>query len=113
MSSKAEWTKRVEAWAASGKSAREFCEGRDYSPKSLQWWGWRLRGARRAKGVRNEPLRFARVVRKRSGVAAASTSTAVLVVHVGGARVEIGAPVDRTALATVLDALLATSGGRP
>jgi transposase len=110
MSSKAEWTKRVEAWAASGKSAREFCEGRDYSPKSLQWWSWRLREARPVKGARNQHVRFARVVRKRGGGAAAGAG---LVVHVGGARVEIGAAVDRTTLATVLDVLLATAGGRP
>jgi transposase len=111
MSSKAEWTKRVEAWTASGKSAREFCEGRDYSAKSLQWWGWHLRKARHAKGVRDEHVRFARVVRKRGAVAAAGA--AGLVVHVGGARVEVGTAVDRAALAAVLDVLLATAGGRP
>lgn len=39
---KADWAKRVAAWRASGKSLREFCEGRDYSPKRLQWWAWHL-----------------------------------------------------------------------
>jgi hypothetical protein len=111
MSSKAEWAKRVEAWVASGKSAREFFDGRDYSAKSLQWWGWRLRGSRRAKGARDEHVRFARVVRKRSGVG--TPVAAGLVVHVGGERLEIGAAVDRATLATVLDVLLATAGGRP
>jgi hypothetical protein len=105
MTTKAEWTKRVEAWRASGKTLREFCEGREYNAKSLQWWGWRLRGEREQQ---DRKVRFARVVRKGGGP---QVSQAGIVVYVGKARIELGARADRAALTMVLEALLAAGGG--
>ena len=112
MVKKADWAKRVAAWRASGKSAREFCEGRDYSPKRLQWWAWHLGRSGGAHAVpREASVEFARVVRKRDGDAGGRGDS--IVVQVGAARVVVGAHADRTALATVLDAVLAAApGGR-
>ena len=56
-------------------------------------------------------VEFARVVRKRDGDAGGRGDS--IVVQVGAARVVVGAHADRTALATVLDAVLAAApGGR-
>jgi hypothetical protein len=105
MTKRAEWIQRVEAWRASGKSAREFCAGRDFSVKSLQWWGWHLRGK---SGRRSKAVSFARVVQKSEKPARHDA----LVVQVGAVRIEVGAAVDRETLAAVLDVLLAPAGDR-
>lgn len=112
MVKKADWAKRVAAWRASGKSAREFCEGREYSPKRLQWWAWHLgRSGDEGATSREGRVGFARVVRKRDTEVGAGAGS--IVVQVGGARIEVGARVDRGALAAVLDVVLAsTPGGR-
>ena len=112
MVKKADWAKRVAAWRASGKSAREFCEGRDYSPKRLQWWAWHLGRSGGERAVpRETSVEFARVIRKRDADAYGKVGS--IVVQVGAARIEVGACADRTALAAVLDAVLAaTPGGR-
>ena len=111
MAKRADWAKRVAAWHASGKSAGEFCEGRDYSPKRLQWWAWYLG---RSGGERTVPrkasVEFARVVRKRAGDAG-SRADSTIVVQVGPARIEVGPRADRTALSAVLDAVLAAVPG--
>jgi hypothetical protein len=110
MVKKADWAKRVAAWRASGKSAREFCEGREYSPKRLQWWAWHLGRGERAV-PREASVEFARVVRQRDADAGGRADS--IVVQVGAARIEVGARADRAALAAVLDAVLAAApGGR-
>ena len=113
MVKKADWAKRVAAWRASGKSAREFCDGRDYPPKRLQWWAWHLGRSSGERVVPREPgVEFARVVRKRDANAGGRVDS--IVVQVGAARIEVGARADRAALTAVLDAVLAAApGGRP
>ena len=89
----AEWSERVRLWRESGQTAPAFAEGKDYSEKLLRWWASEL--ARRA---RKEPsVRFARVVRP--------PPSALLVVAVGAARVEVRAGFDRALLRDVVDAL--------
>jgi hypothetical protein len=101
MADAATWAKRVAEWRASGKTAREFCEGRDYKPTTLQWWSYRLRQL-----ARHEPKRavsVARVVVRRSAPPAVAAPT--VVIDVGGTRVFVARGVDRETLGVVLDAL--------
>jgi len=91
----AEWTERVAAWRASGRTAREFAAGKGYSDKLLQWWGRELARRERPKPA---GVKLARVVR----VAAPS---APLTVSIGAARIEVRAGFDATLLRDVVDAL--------
>jgi hypothetical protein len=109
MAKASEWSKRIEAWRESGKSASEFCKGRDYSSKSLQWWSWHLDRSGASTSTISRRVALARVVRTPGPVDAIGAST--IVVHVGVARVEVSTAVDRAALATVLDVLLTSSAG--
>lgn len=109
-----EWASRVAAWRTSGLSASAYCEGREYSSKSLQWWASKLRrqggpGQRLPNGA--EPLRLARVVRVASDPV---PMTGKVVVHVGAARVEVSSGSDRATLAAVFQALgLGAAGAAP
>lgn len=110
MAKQMEWEKRVAAWRASGKAAHEFCKGQEFSARNLKWWSWRLE----RKGVlvpKAQPVKLARVVRKpeRKRSVSSTTASSAIVVHVGGARVEVGAAADRVALGAVLDTLLSSS----
>jgi transposase len=108
MSKERDWAAEVEAWRASGLSARQYCEEREYSATTLYWWSSNLKRA----GSASEPkksVRLARVVRKRSARPAPRTTP--IVVQIGQARVEVGADADRDALSVVLEALAATAWG--
>jgi transposase len=109
MTRASEWATRIAAWRASGKTAKEFCKGRDYAASRLLWWSSDLKRRGIAQTVAN-PAVLTRVIRKgeppRSSVAA--------VLHLGSIRVEVPAGADRATLSTVLDVLSARSesGGR-
>jgi len=106
MAKEAVWVARVAAWRASGLSAAEFCKGKEYSLKGLQWWSSHLR--RKSAAVREEARpapRLARVVGAAS--ATPSQSRPSLVVELDGARIEVPAGADRALLSMVLDALRA------
>jgi transposase len=106
MATAAEWSTRVSAWRASGKSAREFCEGADYASNTLLGWSSRL-GRRRRSGPRAQgSVQLARVVRK----AEEPTRRLPVVVHVGQARIEVDADTDRSVLTMVLGVLLDAHG---
>ena len=103
MTKSAEWSARVDVWRSSGQSAAEFCAGRDYPAKSLQWWSSYLRrhggrGPEKGKGVR-----LARVVRAPAAVS--PPQLAPIVVRVERVRIEVPAGVDRGTLAAVFAAL--------
>jgi transposase len=109
MTRASEWAPRVAAWRASGKTAKEFCKGRDYAASRLLWWSSDLK--RRGVGQStSNPAALIRVIRK--GEAARASVAAV--VHLGTIRVEIPAGADRATLSTVLEVLSARSerGGR-
>jgi len=108
MSKERDWAAEVEAWRASGLSARQYCEERDYSATTLYRWSSNLKRAGGASAP-NKTVRLARVVRKRS--ARPAPKTAPIVVQVGQARVEVGADADRDVLSVVLEALAATAWG--
>ena len=109
MTKAAEWSVRVKQWRASGRSAREYCRGKDFTAATLLWWSSRLRRAGAGPGAATAPVRLARVVRLAERDDGART--APIVVHVGGARVEVSAGADAAALAAVMDALGARRGG--
>ena len=107
MSNKRDWTSEVAAWRTSGKTAREFCEERGYSPTQLYWWSSQLkRGGGRA--VTRDSVPLARVVRKKD-VVEARVPRKPVIVRIGDARVEVAADADPAALTVVLKALAATS----
>jgi hypothetical protein len=54
----AAWRERVQAWRASGQTAREFTEGRDFSMSGLRYWASRVGGSSAPNGVT-----LARIVR--------------------------------------------------
>lgn len=109
MAKSEEWQQR-EAWRASGKSAAEFCSGEAYTAKSLRWWAWHFGDQERKKAsARATKPRFARVIAKR-GVAKRTTDVPV-VVHLAGARVEIGAGAERAVVSMVFETLRSSSVG--
>ena len=116
-----EWTARVNAWRASGKTAREFCKGRGFSEGGLHSWSSRLkRCGGEPPGARPE-VRLARVVGKKSEQEQGERSRGVValerrksdapaaVVHVGSARIEVLPSADEATLAVVFRALFEAS----
>jgi hypothetical protein len=104
MTKASEWAQRVEAWRASGKSAAEYCEKREYTAKSLQWWASRLRRRGLAASEGEATVTLARVVRSPHQAIHAAQGASI-VVTLGEARVEVSAGADRAALSMVLQAL--------
>lgn len=47
--SSVEWGERVDAWAASGKTAEEFGSSRRIDARQLRWWKWKLARDGRAR----------------------------------------------------------------
>jgi hypothetical protein len=98
----AKWTERVSEWKASGRTAKEFAEGRDFKASTLVYWASCLRtgvgGAPRAK--KREPrIRMVRVV------PAATRSEDAITIAVGTARVAVRAGFDPILLRQVVVAL--------
>jgi hypothetical protein len=106
MAKASEWAARVAQWRASGKKAAEFCQEQGYSRQSLHWWSsyFRRKGALEPSG---RAVRLARVIR--APAMAESLMPPAIIVHVGRARVEVTAGVDRAALTAVFDALTSAS----
>jgi hypothetical protein len=92
------WSERVREWKASGKTAKQFVEGRDFKASTLVYWASCLRRGASARPARREPrVRMARVV-----AAAPSDS---IVIAVGAARVAVRAGFDHALLRQVIKAL--------
>jgi hypothetical protein len=104
-----EWATRVAAWRASGKTAKEFCKGKDYAAARLLWWSSDLK----RKGVvapPRAPVALARVIRTPEERHRASA----VVVCWEGFRVEVAAGADKATVSAVLEALSGrvAAGGR-
>jgi hypothetical protein len=99
-----EWSTRVAAWRASGKTSKQFCKERGYSPGSLLWWSSEL-NRRRTAPSRDNPLGLTRVVRRPEPDSAGLRTP--LLVHGDGVRVEIPAGADTSTLALVIDIVVA------
>jgi hypothetical protein len=102
MTRASEWATRVAAWRASKKTAKEFCNGKDYKAERLLWWSSDLnrRGISRPP---DNPVALTRVIRK-SGARLQSFG---VVVHLGGVRIEVPPGADKATVATVLEVLTA------
>jgi hypothetical protein len=87
------WTKRVEAWRASGETADAFAQGKGFEGSTLRWWSSRL--------GRTETPNFLRLVPR----ACAVRVDAGMVVEVGHARVRVEAGFNAKLLAEVVAAL--------
>src|SRR4051812_20134039 len=110
------WAELVDAWAASGRSARVFAEEHGVTEGSLRWWK-----AERARRARSEPARrspgpgrkpsrvvaLARVVREGEAPAASTSDPAnpPVVVIVGSARILVQHDFDAQLLRAVVHAL--------
>jgi transposase len=104
-STEAKWSARVSEWRASGQTAKEFCEGKDFTAGGLRYWSSRLRQGKE-KATATEAVRIARVVRAESLPAPIDAS---LFVEVAGARVGVQRGFDPEVLRAVVAAL---GGGR-
>jgi hypothetical protein len=96
------WSERVREWKASGKTAKEFVEGRDFKASTLVYRASCLRrkdGTAPRRGKREPRVRMAQVVALRSHADEA------IVVAVGSARVTVRAGFDRALLRQVVEAL--------
>ena len=96
------------AWRASGKTAKEFCKGKDYAAERLLWWSSDLK-RRGITPPQGSAVALTRVVLKPDERPRASA----VVVCWGGFRVEVAAGADRGTVSTVLEALRGPAvGGR-
>jgi hypothetical protein len=96
------WSERVRDWKASGKTAREFADGRDFKASTLRYWACVLRrgsGLTARPGRREPDVRMARVVR------VASKGDDAMIVTVGAARVAVRPGFDAALLRQVVQAL--------
>jgi hypothetical protein len=94
---------------ASGKTAREFCRGRDYAAGRLLWWSSDLK-RRGITQPSEDAVALTRVIRKPD----ARLQSFAVVVHLGSVRIEVPAGADRATVSTVLEVLSARAeaGGR-
>jgi transposase len=100
------WSERVRDWRASGKSAEEYAEGREFKASTLRYWASHLRrvtSAEAAATVREAPIRMVQVVSRPTAAAIA------LEVHVGPARVVVRQGFDPGLLRQVVEALGASA----
>ena len=118
MTRASEWAIRVKEWHSSGEGAREFCEGREFSAKALQWWSsrFRRRGFPRKTSVPGGGAALARVVRRAEAVFAGDEAVfagdeAAVIIELSGARVRVGVGCSRAALAMVVDVLRGAAVG--
>lgn len=96
------WSERVHEWKASGRTAKEFAEGREFKPSTLVYWASCLRtgvgGGPRAK-KRERHVRMVRVV------PVGTRPEDAIVIAVGTARVAVRAGFDPVLLRQVVTAL--------
>lgn len=95
MSAAEEWRARLDAWAASGKSCREFAAKAGVKPATLAWWKWRL--GQESKGPRRSD--FVEVA------APGVPELGVIELDVAGTTIRIRGQVEPEALVPVLQAL--------
>lgn len=100
---RAEWSKRLRRWRASGLSSREFAAGEGFNPKTLLWWSSKLR--RESDSSSELPstptLSFVEV----TGIASSSP----IRLRFGGGELDVAQGADEATLTTVLRALRSVS----
>ena len=102
------WSDRVHAWRASGRSAREFSTGREFSAGGLRHWAYLLK----QRGIAAEPSAAAGVVRlARVERSSGALPVASMLDELGGTRLTVPPGFDETTLRAAIDALLASGAG--
>jgi hypothetical protein len=96
------WSERVREWKASGRTAKEFAEGREFKASTLVYYASELR---RRDGNGARPRKRERHVRMVRVVARKPEHGETLVVQVGAARVVVGTDFDGALLRRVVQAL--------
>jgi hypothetical protein len=104
MAKAAEWSERVADWRASGLTAKEYCEGREYSAQNLLYWSSTLRRKGSAERRPDREVTMARVIRRVDAEPSPKTPASI-VVRTRTARVEVRPGADAATLALVLTAL--------
>ena len=90
------WAERLRAWRASGQSAPEFVQGKDYTVSSLRYWTQRL--------AKRKAVQFVQVVP--AGTAPhPEDKPAELVLEVGRIAIRVARGFDPTLLKAVVQAL--------
>src|SRR5690606_22465498 len=110
------WAERFREWKDSGKTLREFTEGRPYKAVTLAWWGSELRrrglldrtglrGRRARTAEKTPPIRLARVVCRPAPTSVRSGSSSGVIIELDGARVVVEREFDAGVLGNVVRAL--------
>ena len=106
------WSGLVREWKQSGKTLREFAEGKPIKPSTLRWWSTRLRQLK-SESKESESTRPAVrmvAVRTTRTLPSPEAMPAYLFVEVGGARIGVRDGFDAVLLRRLVAAL--REGGR-
>lgn len=95
------WAARVSEWRASGQTAKDFCEGKEFAAGGLRYWSSRL-NRREPEKSQVRSVRMARVIR--TVHAMTRTVASMLVVELAGARIEVRRGFDPQLLRSIVDA---------
>jgi hypothetical protein len=96
------WSERVREWKASGRTAKEFAEGREFKASTLVYWASCLR---RDSGSAAQPKKREARIRMARVIAARPQAGDAIVVAVGVARVTVRSGFDPALLKRVVQAL--------
>ncbi len=99
------WAERVRAWKASGLSADEFTEGREFTGRMLRWWAGEFLRRTKAKAKAGAPIAMARVVAPGEAITDAPATSGALDVVVGRYHVTVRRGFDEAVLRDVLRVL--------
>lgn len=112
------WRERVERWASSGLTCKEFASKEDLSPRSLSWWRWRLRRAAASTSMTTPPPKKGHPPRRRRTpkavsfvpvvVGSARSAEAPSVIEIilpNHLRIRVTAEIDEMSLTRVIRAL--------
>src|SRR5262245_53120478 len=100
------WKSRVEEWRSGGQRAKEFCEPRGWSAKSLLWWSSELNRRQKVSGGKSKPVRLLPVaIRSRRAEQSTEPDIPLVFIEFEGARVFLPHGVDRGTLTDIFEAL--------
>jgi hypothetical protein len=98
------WAERVRGWQASGISAEQFAQGKDFTERTLRWWAGEF-ARRRSKAKTSAPVAMARVVAPGEVIAEEKASETPLAIVVGRYHIAVSRGFDESLLRDVLRVL--------
>ena len=100
-----EWVERVQDWKASGLSARQFSEGKDFRAGRLRGWSCELARRKREQSTSLTKVpRLTRIVRTEKRTSSATPAPGITV-KFGDVEVLITPGTERELIATVIQVL--------